>query len=80
MVEAPSTPFDQYAQACGLPPVFGPDELMAFLGIESRQTLYSLHKRGMPKFAVGRQVRYRRDRVLAWLEAQEIHRPRVAAR
>jgi hypothetical protein len=72
--------FNQFAEESGLPPVFGIDRLMEFLGVESRNTIYSLHQRGMPRFAVGRSVRYRRDVVLAWLEEQKIEKPRVAAR
>lgn len=76
----PETSFDQFAEASGLPAVFGPEELMQFLGIESIKTIYGLHERGLPRFAVGKRVRYRRDKALAWLEAQAIERPRVSAR
>jgi excisionase family DNA binding protein len=79
-VLSPDTPFGEYAEARGLPPVINIDQLMEFLGVESRNTIYALHQKGMPRFAVGRQMRYRRDRVLAWLEEQKIERPRVAAR
>jgi excisionase family DNA binding protein len=74
-VQLPEATFDQFAAACGLPPVFGPDVLMNFLNVESRKTIYALHAKGLPRFAVGRRVRYRRDQVLAWLEDQKLERP-----
>ena len=70
----PGTSFDEFAASVGLPAVFGPEVFAEFADV-SIKTVYGWHDRGLPHFAAGRRVRYRRDLALAWLEAQQLERP-----
>lgn len=65
----------EFAASVGVPPVFGPEVLAEFNDVPVR-TVYSWHERGLPHFAAGRRVRYRRDLAFGWLEAQQLVRPR----
>lgn len=62
------------AEPGGQPPLWGVDEVSAFLGVPVK-TLYEWRRKGYgPQGTrVGRHLRYRPDGVLAWFENLERH-------
>lgn len=57
-------------------PFWNVEEVMEYLQIGSRTTMFKLLKQGFPHGKIGKRLVFRKDDIDAWVEAQIVSKPK----